>query len=237
MIAIPAVDLRDGACVQLVGGSFADERVRIEDPVAVAARWASLGFSRLHVVDLDAAVGSASNAETINEILTTATARTQVGGGIRSTERAAALVKAGAAQIVVGTRAIERPDWLAELAASFPGAVILAADVRGRSVVTHGWTRDASLDVIDLTRSISGMPLGGLLVTAVHVEGQLRGPDLELADDVAAISSVPVIISGGITTIADLRALAARGASSAVIGMALYTGVLDPTAVAQEFGQ
>ena len=237
MIAIPAVDLRDGACVQLVGGSFADERVRLDDPAAIAREWAACGFARLHVVDLDAAIGTSSNLDVIQAILDGAKARVQVGGGVRSIDRTRSLLQNGASAVVVGTRAIEDPDWLAELAHAFPGSIIVAADVRDRTVVTHGWSRTSTTGVVDFARAVASLPLAGLLVTAVHVEGQMRGPDLRLMEDVVAASTVPVLASGGVTSLLDLRALDQRGVSAAVIGMALYTGSLDARAAAQEFGK
>lgn len=235
MIAIPAIDLRDGACVQLVGGSYADERVRLPDPLAVARRWTDEGFTRLHVVDLDAATGAGSNFPLIESLLADTTGEIQVGGGIRSTEQIEQLFEAGADRIVVGTRAIEEPEWLAQVASLYPGLLVVAADVRERRVVTRGWARTLPFDILDLVEELNGHPLGGLLVTAVHLEGQMRGTDLALMEDVAEASRFPVIASGGIATVADLRALEHRGMAGAVIGMALYTGALDARAVAQEF--
>ena len=236
MIAIPAVDLRDGACVQLVGGSFADERVRLNDPMSVARNWERIGFQRLHVVDLDAATGSGSNLPVIESILRDTAAAVQVGGGVRSTESIEQLFRAGAEHVVVGTRALEEPDWLADVSSLYPGLLVVATDVRERRVVTRGWVRTLPLDVLDVVHDLNGLPLGGVLVTAVHLEGQMRGTDLALMEDVAETSHFPVIASGGVTTVNDIRALEHRGISAVVIGMALYTGVLDPRQLAQEFG-
>jgi phosphoribosylformimino-5-aminoimidazole carboxamide ribotide isomerase len=235
MIAIPAVDLRDGACVQLVGGSYAEEKVRLGDPLDVARSWERLGFTRLHLVDLDAATGRGSNAGVIQDILRLDGLEVQVGGGVRSDDAAEALFDAGAARVVVGTRAVEEPEWLASLAAAWPGQVIVAADVRERRVVSRGWTKVLPLHVDDLVEELNQHPLAGLLVTAVHKEGQLQGTDLSLMEGVAEASAFPVIASGGITTLDDLRALEHRGVAAAVIGMALYTGALDPRAVADAF--
>jgi phosphoribosylformimino-5-aminoimidazole carboxamide ribotide isomerase len=235
MIAIPAVDLRDGACVQLVGGSFADERIRLPDPAAVARKWSALGFRRLHVVDLDAATGAGDNRDLIDSILGDATSAVQVGGGVRTAERVAELLDAGASRVVVGTRAIEDRAWLDALAYAYPDKIVVAADVRGRQVVTHGWERTHSLDVVQYVRDLTSLSLAGLLVTAVHLEGLMTGTDLPLMADVVNVSSFPVIASGGVTSSADLRALGERGVTAAVIGMALYTGALDARAVAQEF--
>jgi phosphoribosylformimino-5-aminoimidazole carboxamide ribotide isomerase len=237
MIVIPAVDLRDGACVQLVGGEYAEERVRLDDPAAVAREWAHHGFRRLHVVDLDAATGRGSNLRTIVDILHDQDAEVQVGGGVRDTDRVEELLGEGAARVVVGTRALEEPEWLAEIASLYPGQVIVAADVRERRVVTRGWVRTLPQDILDVVDDIASLPLGGLLVTAVHREGQMQGTDLPLMEDVAERSPFPVIASGGIATMDDLRALEHRGIAACVVGMALYTGALDPRAVAGEFGE
>lgn len=237
MIAIPAVDLRSGACVQLVGGSYEEERVRLDDPLGVARSWASHGFRRLHIVDLDAATGRGSNEEIVRDILRERTMDVQVGGGVRSGETIERLLADGAHRVVVGTRALEEMEWLAEMASLFPNELIVAADVRDRRVVTRGWSRTLPRDILDAVAELNDLPLGGLLVTAVHREGQLRGTDLPLMEDVAELSTAPVIASGGVTTMDDLRALADRGIAGTVIGMALYTGVLDPRVVADEFAE
>src|SRR5690349_7554469 len=130
MIVIPAVDVRDGACVQLVGGVYANERVRLPNAPAVAREWTDAGFKRLHVVDLDAATGAGSNLPIVEEILRDARVPVQVGGGVRSTEAVEQLFRAGADRVVVGTRALEDPDWLSDLAGMYPGVIIVATDVR-----------------------------------------------------------------------------------------------------------
>ena len=237
MIAIPAVDLRDGACVQLVGGSFAQEKVRIENPVDVARSWEHYGFRRLHVVDLDAATGRGSNITVVRSLLFDSGVPMQVGGGVRSSELVEELLEAGASRVIVGTRAIEEPEWLAELAARHPGEIIVACDVRERRVTTRGWAHTLPLDILDVVDELNSLPLAGLLVTAVHREGQMKGTDLPLMEDVAESSNFPVYASGGVATMQDLRALEHRGLAGVVIGMALYTGALDPVVVAGEFGE
>lgn len=236
MIVIPAVDLRGGHCVQLVGGDYDDERVRLDDPAGVAREWARIGFSRLHVVDLDAATGRGSNGPYIREILREATVPVQVGGGVRDETQIERLLDDGATWVVVGTRAIEDEDWRVEMALRFPGRLVVAADVRERKVVTRGWAETSRLDVIDFVESLSGLPLAGVLVTAVHKEGRMEGTDLPLMDDVADASAWPVFASGGVSTTDDLRALEHRGLAGAVLGMALYTGALDARRTAEEFG-
>jgi phosphoribosylformimino-5-aminoimidazole carboxamide ribotide isomerase len=235
MIAIPAVDLREGACVQLVGGSYANEALRLDNPLEVARGWARAGFQRMHVVDLDAATARGDNSAIVREILAEVPLAIQVGGGVRSGDTIERLLDEGAAWVVLGTRALEEPEWLAGTASSFPGQLIVAADVRERQVVTRGWARTLSRTVLDVVEQLNDIPLGGVLVTAVHREGQLAGTDLFLMEDVADLSVHPVIASGGISTMNDLRELADRGIAAAVIGMALYTGALDARAVAEEF--
>ena len=237
MMAIPAVDLREGACVQLVGGEYSQERVRLLDPSAVARDWTRYGFRRLHVVDLDAATGRGSNRDLVAEILRDVSVEVQVGGGLRHTVDVEELFSNGAHAVVVGTRALEDIDWLARLATTWPNEIIVAADVRERRVVTQGWTRTLARDILDVTEELNTMPLAGLLVTAVHREGRMQGADLFLMEDVVDTASFPVYASGGIASIADLRALEERGVAAAVIGMALYTGAIDPWHAAEEFAE
>jgi phosphoribosylformimino-5-aminoimidazole carboxamide ribotide isomerase len=237
MIAIPAVDLRDGAVVQLVGGSYQQERVRLDNPIDVARSWERYGFNRLHVVDLDAATERGSNLPIVRNLLFDLGVPIQVGGGVRTGSFVEELLEAGAAQVVVGTRAIEEPEWLIELAQRHPGEIIVACDVRERRVTTRGWSRTMPVDILDVVDTLSSLPLGGLLVTAVHREGQMQGTDLPLMEDVVEASNFPVFASGGVATMQDLRALEHRGLAGVVIGMALYTGALDPTVVAGEFGE
>ncbi|HEY2954985.1 MAG TPA: HisA/HisF-related TIM barrel protein [Candidatus Eisenbacteria bacterium] len=234
MIAIPAIDLREGACVQLVGGRYEEERVRLRDPLAAALGFARAGLRRLHVVDLDAATGRGSNAAVIRALLAEPALEVQVGGGIRSEAEIESLLGAGAAAVVVGTRAIEEPAWLERAAAAYPGRMIVAADARGRRVTTRGWSRESAEDVRDVVERLDPLPLAGVLVTAVHREGRLAGTDLELMRLVAGRRH-PLYAAGGIAGLGDLRALAALGAHAAILGMALYAGALDAPALAAEF--
>jgi phosphoribosylformimino-5-aminoimidazole carboxamide ribotide isomerase len=236
MRATPAIDLREGACVQLVGGSYAEERVRRADPLSVAREWMALGFLGLHLVDLDAATGCGSNAALVREIISADLAETSAAGGIRERDMITELLAAGAARIVLGTRAVEDPAWLEEMAMSFPGEIIVAADVRGRQLVCRGWAHPLRREVTAFVEEIDSFPLAGILVTAVHKEGQMRGPDLDLVDEITERTCLPLHVSGGITTMDDLHAVAERGAAAAIIGMALYTGALDARAVAAEYG-
>jgi phosphoribosylformimino-5-aminoimidazole carboxamide ribotide isomerase len=235
MIAIPAVDLRGGKCVQLVGGDYDAEKIRLDDPASVARDWVREGFNRLHVVDLDAATGRGRNDEVIREILRTAEVPVQIGGGVRDESRIERLIDDGADWVVVGTRAVEDEDWREDMAHKFPGRLIIAADVRERLVVTKGWAETSRLNVVDFMEELSRLPLAGVLVTAVHLEGKMQGTDLPLMEDVAEASAWPVYASGGVTSLEDMRALEHRGLAGAVLGMALYTGAIDPRRLAEEF--
>lgn len=237
MIAIPAIDLREGHCVQLVGGEYAAERVRWDDPLAAAREWQRCGFARLHVVDLDAAMGKGANTNVVRSIVDERTADVQVGGGLRRTDQVTDILDAGARYAIVGTRALEDLDWLAEVAHAHPGEIILAADVRERRIVTRGWKSTLPRNILDVVEEISTLPLASLLVTAVHKEGQMLGVDLPLMEDVVDESAWPVLAAGGVGSMGDLWALQDRGVSGAVIGMALYTQAVDPRAVAEEFAE
>ncbi len=235
MIALPAVDLKDGAVVQLVGGRPADERVRLPDPVAVARQWVDAGFRALHVVDLDAALGTGSNRAAVEAILAAVDVPVQVGGGVRDDEAADALLTAGAARIIAGTRAVEDAAWIEALAERHPGRIIVAADVRGDVVVTRGWTAGAGITVDALLRRLEPLPLAGLLVTDVGREGRMAGVDAPRFGRLAAATRHPLQAAGGIAGIEDLRVLAASGVAAAVLGMALYTGAIDARAITREF--
>lgn len=259
MIAYAAIDLRQGRTVQLVGGRADAERVSDPDPLAVARRWLAAGFHGLHVVDLDAALGEGSNAGVVAEILaevralaadgpsdaaeagprrdTASSTRptVNVGGGVRDREALAALIEAGADRVVVGTRAVEDPDWLADVAAEWPGRLIVAADVRGDRVTVRGWTRTTELPATRLLERLDDVPLGAVLVTDVVREGRMAGVDADRFGGLVDTTQHPLIAAGGIGSAADLVALAAAGAAGAVLGMSLYTGRIDPQRIAREY--
>jgi phosphoribosylformimino-5-aminoimidazole carboxamide ribotide isomerase len=235
MKVLPTIDLRGGACVQLVGGEPGAEKIRLPDPLEVARRWKTAGFKGLHVVDLDAALGTGSNAAIVASLVKLPGLTVQVGGGVREVEAIQRLLDLGAARVVVGTRALEEPAWLEQMAFRFPDKLLLAADARGRQVVTHGWTRTLTQDVAALVAGADPMPLAGVLVTAVHVEGRESGTDLALMSELVEATRHPLQASGGISSVEELRQLAAAGVSAALVGMSLYTGRIDAAAAAKEF--
>ncbi len=235
MIAWPAVDLQAGRVVQLVGGRPGSERVSLPDPVAVARSWVERGFRALHVVDLDAALGTASNRGAIEAILDAVDVPVQVGGGIRDDALADAFLAAGAARVIAGTRAVRDRRWLESLAARYPERIVVAADTRAGEVLVRGWTEGAGLALLDFVRSLAPLPLAAILVTDVGREGRLAGADAALFGDVVAAAAQPVLAAGGIATAEDLRRLAAAGVAGAVLGMSIYAGEIDADAVAREF--
>jgi len=234
MQVIPAIDLRDGACVQLVGGSYAEERVRIADPGAVAREWTRLGFTRIHLVDLDAATGRGSNREIVREILEATPASVQCGGGVRDLDTIDELLSAGASEVVLGTRAVEDRAWLEDAVARYPDRIIVAADVSARRLLSHGWSETSARDVIDFIDELKPLSLAAVLVTAVEREGRMEGPDVKLMEEITARLKTPLQASGGVRDIGDIRALADAGASAAIVGMALYTGALNPQTIIEE---
>ncbi len=237
MIPYAAIDLREGQVVQLVGGDPRAERIRWSDPAGIARRWQEAGFRALHVVDLDAALGTGSNRSAIEAILAECTAEVQVGGGVRDQQAARALLEAGATRVVVGTRAITDRAWLVRLVDRYPHRVVVAADSLRGEVAIRGWTESAGITVESLIAEMADLPLAAVLVTDVSREGRLEGVDADLFRRLCECTEHPIQASGGISGLDDLRELNSAGASGAVLGMSLYTGAIDPVSVNQEFGR
>ena len=233
MIVTPAIDLRNGRCVQLVGGSYDRQVIQLDDPVAIARKWEDQGFSTLHVVDLDAATGAGSNFTIVQALLESKCAEIQVGGGLRSGDLVDGMISAGAERVVVGTRALTDRAWLETMAARHPKRIVVAADVRERALVTSGWKEAITNDLMTEIRELSDLPLAGLLVTAVHREGLMEGPDLALLRDVVRNSRLAIQAAGGIATTQDIRALSDIGVHTAIVGMALYTGAITSDQIAE----
>jgi phosphoribosylformimino-5-aminoimidazole carboxamide ribotide isomerase len=236
LIAAPAVDLKGGRCVQLVGGRPEDERVSLPDPAAVARRWHDAGFATLHIVDLDAALGSGDNLALVLDVIAATPAETQVGGGIRDDARAARLLEGGATRVVVGTRALEDPAWLVALSRAWPERVMVALDTRDGRILRKGWTESSQFEISTYLPRLGDLPLAGVLSTDVGREGRMQGIDRDGCRAVIEASPFPVWASGGVTTTAELAFLERAGAAGAVLGMALYTKTLDPADVATRWG-
>jgi phosphoribosylformimino-5-aminoimidazole carboxamide ribotide isomerase len=237
VIAIPALYLRDGTCVQPGSGPGSPDRLRLGDPSAAARAWAHAGFRRLHLVDLDAESNSGANTGLIEDLIRDCAVDVQVEGGVRSAEQVQGFFDAGATSVIVGDRAFEEPEWLANLADLFPGTIVVSTAVRERRVATRGWVRTLPLDIFDVVDDLNGLRLGGLLVTQAVTDDGTASLDLALLEDVASASEFPVLAAYGAATMNDLRALEHRGIAGAIIDIALYTGELDPRAVSSEFAE
>lgn len=235
MIVYAAIDLRGGQAVQLVGGRPDAQKIALPDPADVALQWIARGFRALHVVDLDAALGTGENRALIAEILDVATVPVQVGGGVRDDDAVESLIDAGAARVIVGTRAVEDAVWRARMAGRFPGRLVVAADVRGKHVTVRGWSAETQKTPASLLHEMRDEPLGGVLITDVSREGQLTGVDVERFASLVRATRHPITAAGGIRDIADLHALEEAGVAGAVLGMSLYAGTIDPVTAATEF--
>ncbi|MDQ6772909.1 MAG: 1-(5-phosphoribosyl)-5-[(5-phosphoribosylamino)methylideneamino] imidazole-4-carboxamide isomerase [Candidatus Dormibacteraeota bacterium] len=227
MLVVPALDLRAGAVVRLYGGDFARETAYAADPLEQARVYAAAGARRLHVVDLDAARGGSDNRATVERMVAGGGLEVQVAGGVRSLAAARAWLEAGAAAVVMGTAAVRRPDLLEEVAAALPGRVLAALDVRdGRPALT-GWSAVEEMTVVEALERWAGARLGGVIVTSIDRDGTFAGPDLDLLGTALAATSHEVTYSGGIASVADLRALAAVGPAGVILGRSLLEGRID----------
>jgi phosphoribosylformimino-5-aminoimidazole carboxamide ribotide isomerase len=228
VLILPAIDLRGGQCVRLRQGDYAQETVYGNDLAAVARHWVSQGAAALHVVDLDGArQGRPVNGESVRRIVAAAGVPCQLGGGLRTEADIAEVLGWGVARAIVGTRALQDPAWLETLCRRFPGQIILGIDARNGQVATDGWLQVSARSALNLARQCSDWPLAALIYTDISRDGMLRGPNLEATAELAAAVTVPVIASGGVTTLEDVGRLAQLRLAGCIIGRALYEGQLD----------
>lgn len=222
----PAIDLRRGKVVQLVGGDPAD--VALERPSAgeQAEAWEEAGATWVHVIDLDAALGGPNQWRILPQILGRRL-HVQFGGGLRSMVQVQQLLELGVERVIVGTQGVRNPLWTRELCRVFPGRIVLAVDARGRDVVVNGWMERTGLDVIDFARSLDDAGLAAFLFTGVEKEGSLAGLDRETVADLRRSIRTPLLVSGGVTTADDVRWLRDAGIDGVVLGMSIYTGSID----------
>jgi phosphoribosylformimino-5-aminoimidazole carboxamide ribotide isomerase len=227
MKLIPAVDIKDGRCVQLVGGKPGTEKVRIDDVVGVARKWQSDGAELIHVIDLDAALGTGDNGTLIEKVVGSLDVPVQVGGGVRAKEQVERLFDIGCERVIVGTKAIQDRSFIEELARTYEDGIVVAIDSVQDQVLVRGWQEVSGRDLLDVVSEMSDLPIFGFLYTNVEVEGRLQGIDPIPVKALVETTSKPVIVSGGITTNEDLATLRQLGAHSVVLGMAIYTGKID----------
>jgi phosphoribosylformimino-5-aminoimidazole carboxamide ribotide isomerase len=231
VIVIPAVDVKDGRCVRLRQGRADAETVFSDDPVAMATQWAARGASRLHVVDLDGAFGGARQTALVAKLVAAvAPLRVEVGGGLRDVAAVASVLEAGAAWAVVGTRAALDARFLGEVCRRFPEQIIIAVDAHGPRVAVKGWTETADVTVVDVGRRAATAGAAALLYTDVSRDGMEGGPNIDNTVALARAVRIPVLASGGVSSVADISALAAvadAGIEGVIVGRALYTGALS----------
>lgn len=231
MILFPAIDLKDGKCVRLYKGRFEEVTVFGEDPAAMAERWAGEGAQWLHLVDLDGSIGdSQANRKALESIIKRTKLKLQLGGGIRSLETAARWFDLGLDRLILGTVACEDPDLAGQIASAYPGRIAVALDAVGNEIKVRGWKESGGRNLLETAETFKELGMAVIIYTDVERDGTGEGPNIEKTREVARLSGLPTICSGGVATLADLAAvktLETDGVIGAISGKALYTGTLD----------
>ena len=231
MIVIPAVDIKGGRCVRLKQGRMSEETVYSDDPVQMAVTWVRKGAERIHLVDLDGAVGGKRvNAEVIRSIVRSVGVPVELGGGIRSLDSIQFYLGAGVQWVILGTVAFKNPTLMEEACRRFPGRVMLAIDARDGRVAVEGWTEDTDRSAIDIAGPCDGLGMAAVIYTDIQRDGMSVGSNLQATGELADALETPVIASGGISGIEDIRkvkTLSGRGVTGVITGRALYEGTLD----------
>jgi phosphoribosylformimino-5-aminoimidazole carboxamide ribotide isomerase len=237
MIFFPAIDLKEGRCVRLVQGELASATVFSDDPANQARAFAAAGCDWLHVVDLDGAfAGEPKNSKAVDAILDATDLRLQVGGGIRDLATITHWLERGVQRVILGTVALKDPDLVKQAAAQFPDRVALALDARDGAVATDGWSRQTTQRALDVACAFDGLGLSAMIYTDISRDGMMTGPNMEATLALARAVKTPVIASGGVSSMEDLRTWKFAGEgliAGVIVGRALYEGRVDPaTAVA-----
>jgi phosphoribosylformimino-5-aminoimidazole carboxamide ribotide isomerase len=232
MLLIPAIDLKDGKCVRLRQGRMEDETVFSDDPVAMAAQWVEAGARRLHLVDLNGAFeGKPMNGDVVRAIADAfPDLPIQIGGGIRDEETVQSYLEAGVKYVIIGTKAVNAPHFVNDLCMEFPGHIIVGLDAKDGKVAIDGWSKLSKHDVIDMAKHFEEDGVEAIIYTDIGRDGMMTGVNVESTVKLAQAISIPVIASGGITNMDDVKALcgvAEEGISGAITGRAIYEGTLD----------
>jgi phosphoribosylformimino-5-aminoimidazole carboxamide ribotide isomerase len=232
MLLIPAIDLKDGKCVRLRQGRMEDETVFADDPLEMAQKWVDAGARRLHLVDLNGAfAGKPVNAEAIHRIAEAfPELPIQVGGGIRDEDTVQAYLDAGVQYVIIGTKAVSAPHFVNDLCLEFPGHIIVGLDAKDGKVAIDGWSKLSHHSVVDLAQRFEDDGVEAIVYTDIGRDGMMKGVNVEATAELANAISIPVIASGGVSSLDDLRALAEHedeGIMGAIIGRALYEGSID----------
>jgi phosphoribosylformimino-5-aminoimidazole carboxamide ribotide isomerase len=224
----PAIDLRGGQCVRLRQGDYNQETVFGADPAAMAKRWVEEGATYLHLVDLDGAKeGKPVNGASVQAIVAAAKVPCQLGGGLRTEADISLVLSWGVARVIIGTKALQSPAWLDGMSAKFPNRIVLGIDAKGGQVATHGWLDVSTTSALDLARRFENLPLAGLVYTDISRDGMMQGVNAPAMAEMTAATKLPVIASGGVTTLDDIRVLAAIPMPGCIVGRALYEGRLN----------
>jgi phosphoribosylformimino-5-aminoimidazole carboxamide ribotide isomerase len=235
MKVIPAIDIKGGKSVQLVGGKPGTEREEIEDVAGLAREWQSDGAEMIHLIDLDSAMGVGNNEELIENVVGALSIPVQVGGGIRTAAKVHRLFEIGCERVIVGTRAIQERSFVEELSAQYSDGMVVALDSAADQVLIKGWQESSGKDIFSVAKDLETLPIWGFLFTNVDVEGRLQGINPTPISRLIRTTAKPVIVSGGITTRSDLELLRGMGVDSVVVGMAIYTGAINFKRVVREF--
>ncbi len=244
MLLIPAIDLKEGKCVRLRQGKMEDNTVFSDDPVAVAGKWVEAGAKRLHLVDLDGAfAGQPRNADIIHEIVETyPDIPVQIGGGIRDEDTIQSYLNAGVQYVIIGTKAVSEPHFVSEVAAEFPNHIIIGLDAKDGKVAIDGWSKLSNHDVIDMAQRFEADGVEAIIYTDISRDGMMSGVNIEATAKLAQAVHIPIIASGGITNMDDIKALGTivdDGVVGAITGRAIYEGTLDfaeAAKIAEAFG-
>lgn len=234
----PAIDLRNGRCVRLVQGDYGRETVFGDNPADMARRWVDEGATHLHLVDLDGARdGHLANLESVRAILQAVDVTVQLGGGIRDRESIAQLLELGLDRVILGTKALKEPEWFREVCREFPNQIVLGIDARNGLVATEGWLETSNRSAVEVAQENAAEPIAGIIYTDIATDGMLAGPNLAAMSEMQGAVDVPVIASGGVTTLEDIKQLAAVPMDGCIIGRALYDNKMklpEALAVARE---
>lgn len=231
MIIIPAVDIKGGKCVRLLQGRMDAETVFGEDPVAIARKWESAGASLIHVVDLDGAIQkSPQNLASIRKIVEQVKAPIQVGGGIRNEDTVQMYMDLGVSRAVIGTEAIRNPALIERLCKRYPGRIVVAIDARNGRVAIEGWTETTGVEAVTLAKQFEDVGVAAINFTDIHRDGMQTGPNIEETRRLAEAVCIPVVASGGVSSLEDIKnifSLKSSGVTGIIVGKALYSGSLD----------